>query len=162
MAYDVRAIANFVLDCAETKRRPITNLALNKIVFFLHAFFLLQFGKPLVSAKIEAWQFGPVFRELYHAFKKYDDRPIRERIRRIDPASGDVVLCADDLDAEAEGFLREEVSRLLLVSTANLLAWSHEEGGPWEKVWNHKGASNASMRISDSQIREWFDHSTRN
>lgn len=162
MAYDVRAIANFVLQCAEYRRRPLTNLAINKIVFFLHAFHLIQFGRPLVSAKIEAWQFGPVFRELYHAFKRYEDRPILDRALRIDPVSGQLVVCVEPLDEETEAFLREELSKLLLLSAADLVAWSHKEGSPWERVWNHKGASNASMRISDAQIREWFDRSKRN
>jgi uncharacterized phage-associated protein len=162
VTYDVRAIANFVLECAENQRRPLTNLSINKIVFFLHASCLIQLGRPLVTAKIEAWQFGPVFRELYHAFKKYDDRPIRERISRISPISGDLLICTEEMDPETEAFLKEETSKLLLLSATDLVAWSHEEDGPWEKVWNHKGASNASMRISDAQIREWFDQSKRN
>lgn len=43
MSYDVRAIANLVLDLAEERGRAISNLSINKIVFFLHAYFLARF-----------------------------------------------------------------------------------------------------------------------
>lgn len=52
--HDVRAVANAVLQLAWSQGHEVTNLALNKIVYFLHAGHLHKFGKPLVSAKIEA------------------------------------------------------------------------------------------------------------
>lgn len=69
MSRDVRSIANFVLDLAEVQGVGVSNLSINKIVYFLHANFLAKFDEPLVSAKIEAWDYGPVFRELYREFK---------------------------------------------------------------------------------------------
>lgn len=49
MAYDVRAIANVVLDRAEHLGISVTNLSINKILYFAHGHFLAHFNKPLAS-----------------------------------------------------------------------------------------------------------------
>ena len=72
MTIDARAIANFVLGEANRHDIPITNMAINKLVYFLHAEYLLRFDKPLISSKIEAWEHGPVIREVYNSFKTYN------------------------------------------------------------------------------------------
>lgn len=158
----MRAIANFVLDLAVERRRPVTNLSINKIVFFLHTAHLINTRNPLVTAKIEAWQFGPVFRELYHCFKQYEERPIERKATKIDPATGKSVVCEASIDESTRKFLEEEVSKLLMFSPSDLVSWSHERGGPWDKVWNHESLSKASMRISDADILQWFSNSKRN
>ena len=81
--FDVRAVANLVLDVAQSRDIDVTNMALNKIVFFVHSDYLVENGRPLVGAKIEAWKHGPVFREIYHEFKDWDDLPIRGRAKRV-------------------------------------------------------------------------------
>lgn len=87
MPHDVRAVANAVLELAEANGRGVTNLALNKIIYFLHAGYLHERGVPLVSAKIEAWDHGPVFREIYHQFKKFGRDPVEGRATRLDPTT---------------------------------------------------------------------------
>lgn len=161
VSYDVRAVANFVLDCADQRGIGVSNLSINKIIFFLHCRHLVIFRKPLVSAKIEAWQFGPVFREVYHAFKANDASEIKSRVTRVDPESGSREICKAEFAIKTKEFLREEVPRLLCLSAAELVAWSHQKGGAWDQVWNHEGSGSASMRISDSQILAWFEHSKR-
>src|SRR6266849_90529 len=93
MAHDVRGIANFVLDLADERGQSVSNLSINKIVFFLHAYFLAQFGRPLISAKIEAWDYGPVFRELYREFKSFGDKPIAGLAHKINAESGCREIC---------------------------------------------------------------------
>jgi len=88
MNFDVRAVANFVLDVTTRRGRSITNMHINRIVYFLHADFLVKFNEPLVSARIEAWEHGPVFRELYSEFKKFDDQAITTRAVALDRVTG--------------------------------------------------------------------------
>src|SRR5215831_13704170 len=100
MAHDVRGIANFVLDIADESSRGVSNLSINKIVYFLHAYFLARFGRPLVSAKIEAWDYGPVFRELFREFRSFADKPIKGRAYRIDAKTGEREICESVLPEE--------------------------------------------------------------
>lgn len=161
MAYDVRAIANLVLDLAERDGRSLSNMQINKIVFFLHVDCLATLGRPLVTAKIEAWEHGPVFRELYSQFKSFGDSHITDRAQTLSPETGKRHTVKYDLSQELEYFLIPLARRYSRMSAAALRAQSHEEGGPWDLVWNHDTATNATMRISDESILDWVQRSAK-
>lgn len=161
MGYDVRGVANFVLDLAESEGVALSNLAINKVVFFLHAHFLVRFDKPLVSAKVEAWKHGPVFRELYREFKSYEDKPIAGRAHRINPEHGKRELCGYQFSKEEKAFLLEIACEYMRLPPRALVAISHESGGPWDQVWNHVASTNASMCISNEIIKYWYDKAAR-
>lgn len=150
--YDVRAVANFVLDIASSRGRDITNMALNKIVYFVHCDYLVEKSVPLVGAKIEAWEHGPVFREVYHEFKRWSDAPIKSHAKRIDPETGESICAKLEVDIEEERYLEVIVARYLHFSAAQLRAISHRTGGPWAIVWGHDGRANPGMRISNELI----------
>ena len=67
--YDPRAVANLLLDTADEFGVDVTNLALQKLLYFAHGHFLKQIGQPLVQGAFEAWNNGPVHPAIYHAFK---------------------------------------------------------------------------------------------
>lgn len=161
MSRDVRSIANFVLDLAEAKGVGVSNLSINKIVYFLHANYLAQFNKPLVTAKIEAWEYGPVFRELYREFKVFGDKPIQGRAFRIDPKSGGRELCNYEFSATDSAFLTSICEDYLAMSLKKLLDMSHVRGGPWDQVWNHSTLARPSMEISDALIETWHKQAAR-
>lgn len=161
VAYDVRSISNYVLDIADAEGRPVSNLSINKIVFFLHSNYLIHFGKPLVSAKIEAWNYGPVFREVYREFKRYGEKPIQGRAQRVSPETGESEVCSYDLSAPELQFLEPMIRRYVRFSASTLVSMSHAEGSPWDQVWNHGTNTQASMRISDDLILAWHNAAAR-
>ena len=63
--YDPRSIANLLLDEADRLAINITNLSLQKLLYFAHGLSLIEDGKPLVSGYFEAWQHGPVHPLVY-------------------------------------------------------------------------------------------------
>jgi uncharacterized phage-associated protein len=95
MPYDVRSVANLVLDFADQIQAEVSNMTINKIVFFLHAWYLAKTGSPLVSAKIEAWDYGPVFRELYWEFKGFGKERIAARAMRRNPQTAEKEISID-------------------------------------------------------------------
>lgn len=159
--YDVRAVANFVLDVADADGRNVSNLHINKIVYFLHADFLVEFSRPLVSAKIEAWTHGPVFREIYREFKEFGNGPISGRARYIDPDTGRKKNAQWGFTREEEEFLRGLVKKYIVMTPGALVAQSHVEGGPWDQAWNHDTKTNASMKISDEAIKRWYERTVK-
>jgi uncharacterized phage-associated protein len=152
MRIDVRAVANFVLNAAKQADVPVTNMAINKIVYFMYVDYLVSFGERLTNAKIEAWKHGPVFRELYSAFNRFGDSPISELATRIDPNTGDKIVCELSLDPDKTEFLQTIVEQLLKLSASRLRNLSHLPGSPWDKVWNHLQLVNVGMEISDEII----------
>lgn len=158
---DVRAIANVILDRAEEREVAITNMALNKIVYFVHCDYLLEKTQPLVSAKIEAWQHGPVFREVYHEFKKWGDNPIQSRATKVDPFSGEVVIANVKFGRQEHLYIAALIDRYIGFTAAQLRAISHTKGGPWHKVWGHDGQANPGMKITNELIVEHYSPGVR-
>jgi uncharacterized phage-associated protein len=54
---DPRIVANYMLEIADSKSIALTNLALQKLLFFAHAISLVEKKKALVSGYFEAWQY---------------------------------------------------------------------------------------------------------
>jgi len=55
----------------------MSNLKLQKLVYYAQGFYLAMFDKPLFNETIEAWTYGPVCPELYHKYKKYESSAIQ-------------------------------------------------------------------------------------
>lgn len=159
--HDVRGIANFILDIADERDLQITNMALNKIVYFIHCDQLVENGAPLVGAKIEAWEHGPVFREIYHEFKKWREEPIHGRATRVDADTGEVVKASVAFDEDEKKYIVNLVDRYIQFTAPQLRAMSHRAGGPWHIVWGHDGRSNPGMKISTEVILEHYSSGAR-
>lgn len=49
----------------------ISNLKLQKLMYYAQGYHLAVFGKPLFNEEIQAWLHGPVVADLYHCYKQY-------------------------------------------------------------------------------------------
>jgi uncharacterized phage-associated protein len=154
--YDCREVANYILDKGESSNIDITNLSLQKILYFCHAFVLTELSRPLVKQSFEAWQHGPVIRSLYRVFCGCGEEKIKMRATRIDKNSGERILCTASLDEELNNTLDKAIAFYGRVSAYQLVKLSHEPGGPWDKTWNHLGQSNPGMKINNNEIKEFY------
>jgi uncharacterized phage-associated protein len=60
------------LACAgEEPEEGLSNLHLQKLLYYAQGWSLAVFGRPLFASRIEAWKDGPVVPELYHHLKGY-------------------------------------------------------------------------------------------
>ena len=71
MIYDALTIAEYIIYFANLKKSPISNLKLQKILYFNQAEFLVMKGVPCFNDEIEAWDFGPVVPKVYRKYKIY-------------------------------------------------------------------------------------------
>ncbi len=69
-------VANYFLAFAQECEEPITNLKLNKLVYYTQAWHLALFNTPLFDEEIEAWVHGPVLSSLYENYKQFKWNPI--------------------------------------------------------------------------------------
>jgi uncharacterized phage-associated protein len=156
MNHDGRAVANFVLDRCDLKGRHVTNLALQKIVYFCHAWSLAVLKKPLIKHQFEAWKHGPVLQYLYRDFKDFDKSPITWRAKKLNSATGDLETVAYRFDTEEQDFLERVIDFYSCIRPGTLVELSHTAGGPWEVVWNHGEDVNPGMKIENEKISEFF------
>lgn len=152
MPHDVRSVANAVLELAKAEGSSVTNLALNKIIYFLHAGYLLEYGEPLVTAKIEAWDHGPVFREIYHQFKSFGREPIAAVATRLDPTTGCFTEVPITLGGTELAYLRKHAPTLLKLSPGKLVDMSHVRDGPWYVARFGGGRLNPGVEITNELI----------
>jgi uncharacterized phage-associated protein len=157
--YDPRCIANLMLEESERIGRPLTNLALQKLLYFAHAIFLIEQGRPLVSGYFEAWEYGPVHPGAYQAFKSAGAEPIRFRAARLNVVEGSREPIAPPREPEIVRHIGRIVQSYGRMTAGRLVEISHAKDSPWHFVVDKGRTSLAfGMRIPDDVIRERFKH----
>lgn len=73
--YKAMDLANYIVDKCIKDDVPITNLQLQRILYFVQKDFLKR-GSPAFSDYIEAWGFGPVVPTVYFCFCGFGAMPI--------------------------------------------------------------------------------------
>ncbi|CAM8505744.1 TPA: Panacea domain-containing protein [Morganella morganii] len=61
----------FLSRCDDESGDTISNMKLQKLVYYAQGFSLALLGHPLFENKIEAWMHGPVVPDLYHQYKSH-------------------------------------------------------------------------------------------
>lgn len=158
--YDPRAVANLLLDLASRNEGgplEISNLALQKLLYFAHGHFLIRTGKPLVQGAFEAWKYGPVHPAVYQAFREEAGRPIRCRAVARNVMTGATSPLALPEDTEVRRHLSEVLRSYGALSPGRLVDISHARNGPWWTVVNKAKTSVVlGLRIPDDVTVECF------
>ncbi|MDO8492735.1 MAG: DUF4065 domain-containing protein [bacterium] len=130
------ASQGFVGDNKE--REGITNLKLQKVLYFAQAYYLSKVGRPLFSDNIEAWAYGPVVPEVYHKFKSKGSNPI---------------ICEEDkssLSNEDKEILKKVWGTFGGYSASKLVDIAHAHT-PWKEA-----STSPSKVISHKAIKEYY------
>lgn len=124
--YSVEAVANCVLTVARARKIEITNLKLQKLVYFVQGFALAQLKHPLFHEEIQAWTYGPVIPKLYHCLKHYGAGVVSGTLQATDSLNQ---------DAEALAVVERVMDKLGSLTAIHLVRLSHMEKTPWEAAW---------------------------
>lgn len=142
MGYSVIDIANKVVASTDLNQgETISNLKLQKMLYYLQGFFIAAFDKKLFEEKVEAWQYGPVVREAYFHFKEFGQAALMLK--------GDETIIS--LSEEEEKLFEEVMEEYGQFSAIKLMNMTHAES-PWRKTFNEKPQS----EISYERLKEYF------
>lgn len=158
MPHSSLAVANEFLDRGHREARSLTHMQLQKLVYLAHGWNLAILAQPLIEEHVEAWEFGPVVRNLYDALRDYGRRPITRLIRWGDdtPFPSDDGAPAREPIAPEEKRLIDRVWELYGGFEAfKLSALTHADDSPWSAVYA-KGKKNGV--IANESIRQYFAH----
>ena len=161
MAYEAKAIANYLLDLAEGSRATLNPMKIQKLVYFSHGWHLsIHDGHPLIDEAVQAWTYGPVIPTLYHEFKRYGSGPIVSpalnmeisgtNIRFMKPGVGD----EETMDLLAN--IWDVYGNMSAIQLSNL---THQHGTPWQRVYS-QAPNQKGLIIPDPLIKEYFDSVT--
>ena len=119
--------------------KPVTQMKLQKLVYFAHGVHLAEFGEPLINEKFQAWEYGPVVPEIYAAYKIYGSDLIIDtgNLFWFLSASQKEILNATSLTKEAKQSIDITWDILKDIDAITLSAWTHREGSPWKKYYKN-------------------------
>ena len=137
-------IANFFINynsyCVD---ETITNLKLNKLLYFAQGYSLSLYNKPLFNENIEAWQYGPVVANVYHKFKSSNKENIANTYGKFS---------YDIFGSDTIELLLAVINDYGKYSSSKLIEITHEKGSPWYMVYSE----NANNIIPNNSIKEYF------
>ena len=148
MPYDARAVANYFLDLASSEGRSLDPMGIEKLVYFAHGWHLAVFETPLVEQPVEAWQYGPVIRDLYQSFKEFGTNWIK-RLATKDGVPPRIENTEETKDTRA--LLNRVWSVYKNYSSIQLSNLTHLPDSPWT-ITREKGEA----VIDNSLIEEYF------
>lgn len=154
---DPRSVANAILGVAAEYGFSVTQLSIQKIVYFVHGRYLTENDEPLVSGYFEAWKYGPVHPLIYSSFKRYGSSPIDKPAIVKDLMSGEETIVPQPTDPLIRLFIREAAVRYLRMTPGQLIDLSHAPKSPWDKVtYAQDNERKYGARISNDDIKHLF------
>lgn len=124
MGNNVLEIAKYIISYCTQRSMPISNLKLQKMLYFLWIDYYKTTNRMLFTENICAWQFGPVVPEVYYEFCPYGGMPINKQY--------DIVLNGIELDT-----IKNSIDKYLKYSVRNLVDLTHQIGKPWDSVYKN-------------------------
>lgn len=125
----------------------MTNLRLQKILFFLYGFYWKENKKEIIPINFEAWQHGPVIKELYdYVIEKLDSLDKK----RYEPLELSWFQSKENLNNLDRKSFKKILNHLSQYSTIRLVNASHDTE-PWLKTPN-------SEIIDNNLIKKWFEN----
>lgn len=139
--YSVDLVAKYIIMRCNQMGKTISNLKLQKILYFVQAEFLVAKGYPCFPERIEAWDFGPVVPDAYRRYKIYGSASI--------PFMGEDyshLFSPDD-----KMMIDEIVEQCAKYSASTLVEITHHQA-PWQNAYR----SRSNNLIDPDSIRRFF------
>lgn len=133
--YNVLDIAKYVINKCTEENQPISNLQLQKILYFIQGKWLKENNAPLFDSVIAAWQYGPVVPEVYYVFCGYG----AGKILSTYPDSG----LPDAITAMIDPVIEERRN----YSPWDLVDETHEPGKAWDTIYQNGEGSHCEIPI---------------
>lgn len=140
--YNALDVARYIMAYEKEQGRPISNLRLQKLLYFVQAQFVVFKGIPCFSTRMEAWDFGPVVPVVYREYRIYGGATIPVSFR-----SADINTITD----EDKSLIDLMLDHCGTISTTELVSISHKQD-PWKAAY-HNPLSN---EITAAAIRNYF------
>ena len=139
MACSALDVAKYVIKHEHDNNREVSNLRLQKLLYFVQAKVLVKTGSPCFDDDIEAWDYGPVVPVVYHKYKIFGSLDIR-LLESVPP-----------LGNPTEEYAAAMLDTCKDYPTYQLVDITHSQS-PWKKAYRR----NMKTVIPQESIRRYF------
>lgn len=136
-------IAKYIVDKCIADDRLITNLAVQKILFFIQKEFLKQTGNVAFYDEIQAWKYGPVVPAAYRVFCGFGAKPIFFNVKDYD----------ENFPKEAKKIIDDITTERREVDVFKLVRETHKENGAWKKAYEKGSGTVITKEMILEEIR---------
>lgn len=139
-------IAKHIIELCTCRKNPIpvSNIKLQKLLYLVYGYFLLDLGEKLFAEPFEAWQYGPVAASVYDYFCNFAG----SYISLIDTPPELPKSISDAIDPIIEENMEREVF--------DLVEETHQEGSAWRKAMKRRDSTSVAPVLKDEDIIEEF------
>lgn len=124
MKYSVLQVARHIIHRFEEQGQKVSNLKLQKLLYFSWIDFYIKNKKYLFEQSFEAWKFGPVNPDTYYNFCDFGGLPICLDL------FGDKKITSEIKTSDAH-ILDSTINKYLKTSVFELVAKTHNKDGAW-------------------------------
>lgn len=152
MSYSASLVAYAFVRKGIEEGRPLTQMKLQKMVYFAQGIHLALYKEPLVKETFQAWKYGPVIPVIYHTYKYYGSSPINDTEWVLTLHEDEMTLSL--LNDNARESIDYTWDLLKDTNAVKLSNWTHTDGSPWAK--NYSEGINETF-IPNDDIRHYFE-----
>lgn len=141
-------VADYFIYLSNQTGETITNLKLQKLVYYAQAWHLANYNKKLFGENFQAWIHGPVIPELYSEYKKFGHLAIQKEI--------DFKKLSKKINKKTLTYLNE-VARVYMPCGAYQLEMMTHKEDPWVNA--RKGCASdekCTNVISTTEIKSYY------
>lgn len=152
--YKAMEIAKYVINRSAEVGDPISNLKLQKLLYYIQAVMLVERGEKCFEDPITAWEFGPVIIPVYQAFREYgrSNIPIQEISEEMvfDPVKMKIVFeKPKDIMIQHKKIINKVIDSYIYIKNPfELVKKTHRED-PWK-------TANLNEEIDCKIIRNYY------
>lgn len=150
---DVIDLSKYIISYSTKKLgRPINNLQLQKILYYVKGTVLAKHNVMCFSNDIVSWNYGPVVREAYNAFKingNYDIRLTKDIL--FDCNGCEILNLLDTEDLCVKETINDVIKDKSKYSAWDLVKMTHNER-PWEETIRNNNIDNQLLKTAFKEM----------
>lgn len=152
--YKAISVAKYIINYSNSIDSPISNLKLQKLLYYVQAAFLVEDNKKCFDDEIVAWAFGPVVPEVYQAYRVCGRKSIPQQENEKEAYLDLNKMKIEYRDVEAiKGHDASTIRRVVdayaqIENPFELVKKTHGES-PWENT-------DINERISCKKIKQFY------
>lgn len=150
---NIGAVANYFIECSQRDDVVLTNLSMQKLLYFAYGWIMGYTEKKLFYDRIEAWHYGPVVPSLYHQLKQYGHHQISRKIVEYDYDTKEFFSWNMRRGTALRKMMGKVWDRYKSLPPQAITALTHKYGTPWSDTVKQNGYN---AEISDELIYRHF------
>lgn len=126
----------------------MTNMYINKLLYMVQGWSLVETGHPAFREPLQAWRNGPVVEEVYRTYKRFGDRPVSN------DEVGEAVPALDPDEVELARFVWNRYKKYSAYALSDL---THKQR-PWKNARGSLSVSAQSQKtLSLDDLQQTFE-----